>query len=79
MPTESDAHAVPVIAYTVRAAVAVSGLSRSRVYELISRGEIDARKDGRKTLVVAESLHAYITTLPPYQFNGAQRRAKQRR
>jgi hypothetical protein len=53
------------IAYTIRGAVTVSGFSRSRIYEMIARGELKARKDGRKTLVLAESLVACIQALPP--------------
>jgi hypothetical protein len=53
------------ISYTVRGAVLASGLSRSRVYELLARGVLKARKDGRKTLVLADSLTAYIGSLPP--------------
>lgn len=52
------------IAYTIRSAVAVSGFSRSRIYEMIARGELEARKDGRKTLILAESLVARIHALP---------------
>ena len=61
MATESGS----IIAYTVRSATAASGLSRSRIYELIGRGELDARKDGRRTIVLADSLNAYIAALPP--------------
>lgn len=55
------------IAYTIRGAVVASGLSRSRIYELLARGVLKARKDGRKTLVLADSLAAYIISLPPMQ------------
>jgi excisionase family DNA binding protein len=55
---------VPTIAYSIRNAVAASGISRSKIYELISKGKLDARKDGRKTLILASSLDEYIHTLP---------------
>ena len=55
------------IAYTIRGAIAASGLSRSRIYELLARGVLKARKDGRKTLVLADSLATYIDSLPPMQ------------
>ena len=60
----SEAHAVIPISYTIRAAVIASGLSRSRIYELIAHGRIEARKEGRKTLVMAASLDAYLKSLP---------------
>lgn len=64
VPPVSANFTVPTIAYTVRTAVAASGISRSRIYELINQGKLVARKDGRKTLIVASSLVAYIGTLP---------------
>jgi hypothetical protein len=60
------------IAYSIRGAVAASGLSRSRLYELIANGAVEARKDGRKTLVLGESLRACIYALPQL---GAGKRA----
>jgi excisionase family DNA binding protein len=64
MPHVSENLTVPAVAYTIRTAVAASGISRSRIYELISHGKLEARKDGRKTLVVASSLDAYLRALP---------------
>jgi excisionase family DNA binding protein len=45
---------------TVRVATAVriTGLSRSRIYELIQSGDLDTVKVGRATLVQYESLKA---------------------
>lgn len=45
---------------TVRVATAVrlTGLSRSRIYELIQSGDLDIVKVGRATLVQYESLKA---------------------
>lgn len=40
------------------------GLPRSRIYDLLSRGVIRARKDGRALLVEVESVEAYFATLP---------------
>ena len=64
MQLAPSGQSVEPIAYTIRAAVAASGLSRSRIYELIARGILEARKDGRKTLILAASLNACIVALP---------------
>jgi hypothetical protein len=53
------------IAYSIRDAVAVSGLSRSRLYELANENKIDFRKADGRTLVIADSLRNYIASLPP--------------
>ncbi len=41
-------------------AVRMTGLSRSRVYLLMSSGEIETVKVGRNTLILVESLKAFI-------------------
>ena len=42
----------------------ISGISRARIYILIGEGKIDARKVGRRTLVLAESVQQFIDSLP---------------
>lgn len=41
-------------------AVRLTGLSRSRLYELIGAGEIEVVKVGASTLVLVASLRAYL-------------------
>lgn len=45
----------------VSTAVRITGLSRSRIYELIQSGDLDTVKVGRATLVQYESLKALAT------------------
>lgn len=52
---------------TVPEAVEYSGLSRSRLYEALRRGELSARKAGRRTLISFADLEAYLASLPTYQ------------
>jgi hypothetical protein len=52
------------ISFSIKGAVAASGLSRSRIYEFISAGKLDVRKDGAKTLIMADSLRACVKSLP---------------
>jgi excisionase family DNA binding protein len=60
-----------LIAVTIQDAVKRSGLSRSHIYEALKRGELDARKAGRRTLITFASLEAYMADLPAYQPVGA--------
>ena len=57
------------ISVRIPTAVAMTGFSRSRLYELIAKGEIQIVKDGRCTLVLVASLRAAINrrekVLPP--------------
>jgi len=41
-------------------AVRMTGLSRSRIYQLIADGDIEAAKVGRSTVVLVASLRALI-------------------
>lgn len=51
-------------AFTVTGAVTYSGCSRSRLYDAIKGGELDARQVGRRTLIVGDSLRAFLDRLP---------------
>lgn len=45
----------------ISTAVRITGLSRSRIYELIQSGEIDTVKVGRATLVQFQSLKTLVS------------------
>jgi hypothetical protein len=49
-------------ALSIAAAVRATGnaISRTRLFDLIRTGEVDARKVGRRTVVMAESLRSYV-------------------
>jgi hypothetical protein len=55
------------LTYTVKRAVADTGYSRARLYELMAEGKFDVRKDGRKTLIIGQSLREYLAGLPAFQ------------
>jgi len=54
----------PALACTIAAATKIVGLSRTVIYELIKRNEIEARKAGRRTLILTASLSDYLSRLP---------------
>jgi excisionase family DNA binding protein len=51
--------------YTVSGACRELGCGKSKLYELIGEGLIDARKSGGTTLILAESIDRYLADLPP--------------
>lgn len=57
----------PPIALTVPDAVKASGMSRSAIYEAMKRGDLVARKAGRRTLIPFAELQAYLASLPSFQ------------
>lgn len=52
---------------TVPEAVQFSGMSRTSIYEALKRGDLSARKAGRRTLISFADLAAYLANLPAYQ------------
>lgn len=55
------------ISITIRDAVQTTGISRSALYEALKRGDLSARKAGRRTLIPIADLEAYLASLPTYQ------------
>lgn len=51
---------------TLPQAVEYSGMSRSAIYEALKRGELKAKKAGRRTLIAFADLEAYLASLPAY-------------
>ncbi len=52
---------------TLPEAIRFSGLSRTSIYEALKRGDLKARKAGRRTLISFADLEAYLASLPAYQ------------
>lgn len=74
-PEESGAPAVhPPVAYCIADAVRAAGVSRTRLYDALARGELEARKAGRRTVIEADALRRWIASWPRANF-GAQRAA----
>jgi excisionase family DNA binding protein len=55
--------------YSIGDACAAYGFGRTRLYQLLSDGKIEAKKLGRKTLVSAASLKSYFASLPSADIN----------
>jgi hypothetical protein len=53
--------------------------SRSEVYEEIGLGNLDAVKDGAKTLITLESIERYMSKLPPAKIKPIKPRTTHRR
>jgi hypothetical protein len=51
--------------YRTSEAKAALGCGTTRLYELINKGLLEARKLGHRTYITAESLEAFIASLPP--------------
>lgn len=52
------------LSYTIEQAQEATGLGRTSIYKEISNGKLDARKAGRRTLITAASVQAFVASLP---------------
>jgi len=48
------------LAYSPDEAAKVTTLSRARIYELLASGRIPSRKEGRRRLIPADALRAFV-------------------
>lgn len=55
----SEYHLEP-LAYSIKEACRASSLGRTRLYQLIAEGRLEARKVGKRTIIPAASLRALI-------------------
>lgn len=56
----------PVLAVTVNEAIRIAGIGKTLLYEEMAAGRIDAVKAGARTLILMDSLRAYIAGLPRF-------------
>lgn len=61
MQQKIDPRSMP-ICVRVPQAVRLTGISRSRIYELLKSGDIEYVKVGNSTLILVESLHRFINS-----------------
>jgi excisionase family DNA binding protein len=55
------------ITLTIPDAVKATDMSRTSIYEALKRGDLTARKAGRRTLISFADLQAYLASLPEYR------------
>lgn len=52
---------------TIRECCVWANVGRTHLYDLIRRGRIKARKDGRRTYILLEDVEAWLKSLPSYE------------
>lgn len=61
-----DLNNLPIL-LTVKDAMAISGLARTTLYDLLQAGDIERKMIGRHVLVVTQSMLDFIKRLPSDQ------------
>ena len=54
------------LAYTIDQASAAGAGSRTKIYDAINAGALKARKRGKRTIILADDLIAYLEALPDF-------------
>jgi excisionase family DNA binding protein len=57
-------------AYTIAEACAAAAAGRTAIYEAIKTGSLQARKRGRKTLILPDDLRRWVESHPAIQPKG---------
>ena len=60
---------------SIRAFCDAYGVGRTRTYDLIAAGKLQAVKNGPRTMIEAESAEAWAASLPRFKSNAALARA----
>lgn len=55
------------LAYSINDGARRVNISRAEMYRILKRGDLRAKKQGRRTVVLHADLQAYLASLPDYQ------------
>lgn len=54
------------LVFSIEEARAATGLGRTKIYQLINSGELQARKIGKRTLILKDDLETFLSGLDVY-------------
>jgi excisionase family DNA binding protein len=61
----SNSTAIQREGLSIAEACAVAGIGRTKLYEAIADGRLQARKLGKRTLILRDDLRQFLAALPP--------------
>ena len=61
------------LAFTIPQAITTAGVRKTSLYAAIKRGELRAKKSGRRTLILRDDLNAWLERLPTLELKRPSR------
>jgi hypothetical protein len=71
LPTAPTATA-PTLGFTIRRLQEASGVGRNKIYLDLAAGRLQARKHGKRTIILADEARRWLESLPVAQFSHQQ-------
>ena len=62
----------PILAFSISDACAAIGIGRTKLYNLIGEGKLEARAIGGRTVIPAEALRNFVANLPLAAIKGVK-------
>ncbi|WP_442680632.1 helix-turn-helix domain-containing protein [Sphingomonas sp. ASY06-1R] len=59
-----DTSAAPKLAYTLKEAIAATGIGKTSLYDDMAAGRLTAKKRGTSTIILTDELRRYLAELP---------------
>lgn len=56
-----------IVVYPLPEFLTAFGVSRRKVYEALNSGQLKARKNGKRTMIIAADALAWLDSLPAYE------------
>ena len=60
------------LVYSIPEACSLARIGRTALYQAINRGDLPARKRGKRTLILHDDLCRYVQSLPAFMASSAQ-------
>lgn len=54
------------LSYSIDEVCAVTGIGKTKIYQLINSGALRARKLGKRTIILKDDLEAFLSSLQTY-------------
>ncbi len=57
------------LSHSIDEVCALTGIGRTKVYQLVGNGKLKARKLGKRTIILKDDLEAFLASLESYPAN----------